>query len=107
MHPFVIRVDHKMYLHLYKIWDYRNVICIFAFSYGQTVIPLTTGTRIHDKGGMDRLLAVSVWPVGFIWQVFYIRPQTFPVRYVLLALLTKIIPQPCTINDMNPTGQNL
>jgi hypothetical protein len=59
-----------MYLHLYKIWDYRNVICIFAFSYGQTVIPRATGTRIHDKGGMDRLLAVSVWPVGFIWQVF-------------------------------------
>jgi hypothetical protein len=65
-------------LHLYKIWDYQDAICIFAFSYGQTIVSRETGTRIHDMAGMDRLLAVSIWPVGFIWHVFYIRPQTFP-----------------------------
>lgn len=55
---------------------------------------------------LDRLLAVSIWPVGFIWHVFYIRPQTFPIRHVMLVLLTKILPQPCTIKGMNHTGQN-
>jgi hypothetical protein len=93
-------------LHPYKIWDYQDAICIFAFSYGQTVIPRPTGTRIHDKAGMDRLLAVSIRLVGLIWHVFYIRPQTFPTRHVMLVLLTKILPQLCAIKGMNPTGQN-
>jgi hypothetical protein len=44
----------------------------------QTVIPRAMGTHIHDTAGMDRLLPVSIWPVGLIWNVFYIRPQTFP-----------------------------